>query len=114
VIHYYGFILTGSWTSAPGSFLFSLRNHDDLDPFKAQLKNEGNVMAIYRDSGYGPCFGFDFCIVNNAGKTAYSYTNFGWMFQPPPGYILQHPNTQSLLAGSYHFTPAEVEVLFIN
>ena len=113
MIHYYGFILTGSWTSAPGSFLFSLRNHDDLDPFKAQLKDEDHV-AIYRDGRSGPWFGFDFCIVNNAGTTAYSYTNLGWMFQPPPGYIFKHPNTQSLLAGSYHFKPTEVEVLFIN
>ena len=109
------FCLTAGWTSAPGSFLFSLRNHDDFSPFKAPLKYENNDKAIYRDSGFGPVFGDDDLVIgNNTGSHAVSYTDFGESFQPPPGYIHNNPKTQSLLAGSYYFTPAEIEVLHLN
>ena len=106
----------GEWTSAPGSFLFSLRNNDDLGPFKAPLKNENDRWAIYRYNSYGPCFGggFDLCIRNNARSYTYSYTNLGYSYQPPPGYTFGKPNTTSLLAGSYRFTPSEVEVFYLN
>ena len=105
--------LEDNWISAPGSFLFSLRNNDDLSPFKAPLKDENDVTAIYRSVAYGPNFGFDLEIVNNAGLNGYSKTDFGDTFQLPPGYIYDTPKTQSLLAGSYKFTPAEVEVLYL-
>ena len=95
--------------------MFSLRNHDDLSPFKAPLKDENNDKAIYRDSGFGPVFGDDDLVVgNNIGSHAVSFTDFGESFQPPPGYIRNNPKTQSLLAGSHYFTPAEIEVLHLN
>ena len=112
--HYYGFVLTGNWTSAPGSFLFSLRNHGNLEPFKSLLQNENDVTVIYRNSGSGPNFGYDLDVADNAGTSAYSSTDLGDTFQPPPGYTFNHTKTQSLLAGSYYFTPAEVEVLYLN
>ena len=31
-------VFTVGWATAPGSFLFSLRNNDDLPPFKSPLK----------------------------------------------------------------------------
>ena len=110
------FVWIGYWSSAPGSFLFSLRNNDDLDPFKAALKNENDGNAIYRRDSYGPRFGagHDLYIDNNAGSTTSSYTDLGRTYQPPPGYTYGQPNTRSLLAGSYYFTPSEVEVLYLN
>ena len=103
-------------TSAPGSFLFSLRNNDDLAPFKAPLRDENDVWAIYRRSGYGPAFGggYDLHIANDAGSNTDSYTHFGASYQPPPGYNLGESNTRPLLPGSYKFTPSQIEVLYLN
>ena len=107
------FFIDHSWTSAPGSFLFSLRNHDDLKPFKAPLKKD-DIAAIYRARENGPDFGFDFFICNNAASILYSSTDFGKAFQLPSGYTYNQTNTKALLAGSYYFSPAEVEVLYIK
>ena len=108
------FILTDGWSSAPGSFLFSLRNNDDLPPFKAPLKDENDGYAIWRHRGYGPLFGagHDLYIVSNAKSSTYS--RLGRTYQAPPGYTHGQANTNSLLAGSYTFTPSEVEVLYLN
>ena len=102
------------WTSAPGSFLFSLRNNDDLGPFKTPLKNENTRQAIYRYNSWGPRFGDDLHIHSNGGLNTYSWAYPGRTFQPPPGYTTGEHNTNSLLAGSLHFTPSEVEVLYLN
>ena len=108
------FVWIGDYTSAPGSFLFSLRNNDDLPPFKAPMRNQHDGRAIYRDDSYGPCFGGDdLTIANNAGSTTYSYTSLGYTYQPPPGYTYGQRNTRYLLAGSLSFTPS-VEVLYLN
>ena len=103
-----------NWISAPGSFLFSLRNHDNLPPFKAPLKDEHDVAVIYRDVSWGPSFAYDLEIVDNAGSNDYSSTDLGDTFQPPPGYIFNTHQTQSLLAGNYYFTPSEIEVLYLD
>ncbi len=99
---------------APGSFLFSLRNNDDLPPFKAPLLDENSVLVIFRHSEFGPVLGLDFVIDDNAGSNDYSSTDFGESFRPPPGYIFNDTATQSLLAGSLYFTPAEIEVLYFT
>ena len=96
--------------------MFSLRNNDDLAPFKAPLRDENDVWAIFRYSGYGPTFGdgFDLYIANNAGSNTDSYTGFGYSYQPPPGYNRDESNTSSLLPGSFYFTPSQIEVLYLN
>ena len=102
-------VLTGGYIAAPGSFLFSLRNNDDLPPFKAPLKSENAQNAIYRASGYGPTFGtgHDLRISSN------SFTNFGHSYQLPSGYVHGGSKTHSLLAGSYNFKHPQVEVLYL-
>jgi hypothetical protein len=107
---------TDGYTSAPGSFLFSLRNNDDLAPVKAPLRDENEVWAIYRGSGFGPTFGggHDLYIDGNAGSNTDSYTRFGRAYQPPPGYNFGESNTRSLLPGSFYFTPSQIEVLYLN
>jgi hypothetical protein len=108
--------LTVGWTSAPGSFIFSLRNNDDLAPFKAPLRDENDVRAIFRYSGDGPIFGggYDLRIDDNAGSNTWSETVFGYTYQPPPGYTFGKTNTSSLLPGSEYFTPSQTEVLYFN
>ena len=99
----------------PSSFLFSLRNSDNLSPFKSPINDHsGTVHAIRPAPGSGPIFGrgHDVYIADNAGLNDKSYTNFGYAYKLPPGYTVGQHNTRSLLAGSYHFTPSEVEVLY--
>jgi hypothetical protein len=95
--------------------LFSLRNNDDLAPFKAPLRDEIDRLAISRYSGLGPTFGRgpDMHIADNAGSTTRSFTYFGDTYQPPPGYTFGETNTNSLLAGSFNFSPSETEALYI-
>ena len=68
--------------------------------------------AIYRYSGFGPTFGagFDIYIANNANSNTNSYTNFGVSFSVPSEVQDKH----TILAGTYKFTPDEVEVFFLG
>ena len=68
--------------------------------------------AIYKYSSYGPTFGngLDIYIANNANSNTNSYTYFGYSYSVPSG--LQDRKT--LLAGTYHFTPDEVEVFYLD
>jgi hypothetical protein len=63
----------------------------------------------------GQVFGKDdLVLANNAGSNTRSYTRFGYTYQAPPGYSSDQPNTDSLLAGSFFFTPSEIETLYLN
>ena len=68
--------------------------------------------AIYRGSSYGPTFGggYDIHIANNANSNTDSYTYFGHSYSVPSG--VQGQNT--ILAGTYKFTPGEVEVFYLG
>jgi hypothetical protein len=96
--------------------MYSLRNNDDLAPFKAPLRDENDVTAIWRYNYHGPTFGagHDLYIYDNAGSNTDSYTYFGSTYQLPPGYNLGESNTLSLLPGSYRFSPSQIEVLYLN
>ena len=99
------------WKQSDVSFLFSLKNKDNVPPFKAPVY-KNHQRAIYSCPSYGPNFGGDLHISNNSHTNRQSGTNFGNIYQPPGGYVYDTPQTQSLLAGSYKFTPAEIEVFF--
>jgi hypothetical protein len=76
-------------------------------------------VGTFHYSGLGPTFGKgrDLSIANDATSNAVSYTKFGYSYQPPSGYTTYQSNQTSalsLLAGSYHFTPSEIEVLFLK
>ncbi len=112
----YLYVITGNnvCKQAPGSFIFSLRNKENLGPFKAPLRNQNDGCAIYAYSyySYGPTFGsgHGIAIYSNAASNMYSYTNFGQSnYQPPSG--VSNPNT--ILAGTYTFSPFEVEVFHL-
>ena len=68
--------------------------------------------AIYWRSSYGPTFGggHDIYIANNANSNTNSYTNFGRSYSLPSG--VQDRTT--ILAGTYKFTPDEVDVFYLG
>lgn len=69
---------------------------------------------MYGNSNYGPTFGggHDIYIANNAGSNANSYNNLGHTYVQVAGYKYQAGNTKNLLAGTYTYTPQEVEVFY--
>ena len=89
------------------SFLFSLRNNENLAPFIANVRPGNEQHAIFCHSGYGPSFGggHDVHIADNANGNRQSYSNF-WSYQVPPG----TRTSNALLAGSRNFTPTDIEV----
>ena len=101
--------------SSVNAFLFSLKNKDNLKPFQAPLYPSSHN-ALNHNSAYGPTFGYghDLCISNNANSNNNSNTNFGSTYQLPPGYTFNAANTNALLAGTYYFTPSEVEVFYLQ
>lgn len=95
--------------------MFSLRNRDNLKPFKSPVyRNSHN--AIYQNPGYGPTFGggHDLYIRDNAHSSSGSYSNFGHTYQPPSGYAYNTAKVKALLAGNYNFLPTEVEVFYLR
>jgi hypothetical protein len=56
------------WKAGGGSFLFSIRNNDNLSPFKSSLKVADSGDAINTLYHYGPTFGggHDLKIASNA------------------------------------------------
>ena len=67
--------------------------------------------AIASCSNYGPIFGggADILIANNAAYSSSSYSSFS-TYSPPSGY--NSSGSSSFLAGSYFFTPDEIETFF--
>ena len=105
-------------SAAPGSFLFSLRNNDDLPPFNLPLIDPVSLNAVFRHNNSGPRFGVgpDITIADGTlfVNTTSNVVNLGYSYQAPPGYTNGESNTQSLLAGSLFFTPVEVEMLLLK
>ena len=68
--------------------------------------------AIYKYSSYGPTFGngHDINIKNNANSNTNSYTYFGYDYSLPSGV----QDWKTILAGTYKFTPDEVEVFYLG
>ncbi len=100
----------GEYKRSEDSFLFSLLNKENIPPFKCQIYNHQKGNAIRCFSGMGATFGADLLISFNANKNQNSSSNLGVTYQPPPGYQHGTPQTKALLAGSYNFTPTEIEV----
>ena len=67
-------------------------------------------MAIYRGSWYGPWFGHDIIIFNNANSNSVSRAGLGWAYPAPAA--VQDPDT--ILAGTLRFSPDEVEVFYLD
>ena len=83
-----------------------------MQPFKCPIINGKNGKAMYCSPSYGATFGggHDLYIVNNTNQS--SHGDLGNTYQPPAGYQHGTSETQSLFAGSYYFTPTEIEAFY--
>jgi hypothetical protein len=93
------------------SFIFSLSNNDSLPPFRSFLQK--NKVAIYQENISGAIFGLgckdsgrDLSISRNP------FSDLGHSYTLPRGYTVGSQKARSLLAGSFHFNPTEVEVFY--
>ncbi|XP_067017564.1 uncharacterized protein [Acropora muricata] len=102
-----------SSASSSKSFIYSLYNINGFSPVKLQIKSGRQSYAIYRCSSYGPAFGGggDLDISNNAVSNRDSYTSCGHTYHLPPGYSSSRSSCR-FYAGSYKFTPTDVEVFY--
>ena len=95
------------------AFLFSLVNKPGLAPVKLPAyRYYGN--ALYDCSSYGPTFGggHDMHIAGYASSNTNSYTYLGYTYSLPSGYSYRSTSTKTFLAGTYTFTPDEVETFY--
>ncbi|XP_028392261.1 E3 ubiquitin-protein ligase TRIM33-like isoform X2 [Dendronephthya gigantea] len=88
---------------------------ENMRPFKCPIKEGRNDKAIRCHPYSGAVFGGsgdgrDLFISSNASTNKYSMSNLGDTYQAPPGFKPGVQQTNALLAGSYEFTPSEIEV----
>ena len=99
---------SGGWGFTRKAFIFSISNKEELDPFVSEVRSPGD--AIYRGSWYGPVFGQDIYIANNANSNSNSYADLNYDYPAPSA--VQDPDT--ILAGTSLFSPDEVEVFYLD
>ena len=90
------------------AFIFSISNKEELDPFVSEVR--WPERAIYRWSGFGPLFGYDIYIANNANSNSDSYARLDWSY-PAPAAV---QDKYTILAGTEYFSPDEVEVFYLD
>ena len=92
------------------SFIFSLVDKEGLAPFKSMVKHARSSNAIYCGPSYGPMFGSgDILIADYASQNTHSYTYFGLYYSLPNGVT----DRLTILAGTFTFSPDEVEVFYL-
>ena len=103
---------SGGYATTDNAFIFSLRNKEGLGPFKSMVMESVASVAIFRGSSYGPTFGggHDIYIADNANSNTDSNTGFGNAYTVPSGVQDGH----TILAGTYSFSPDEVEVFYLS
>ena len=99
------------------AYLFSLVNKPGWGPVR--LNQTGSYSyyrsrSVYGCSSYGPTFGggHDIYISSYASYSSWSSSNLGHTYSPPSGYYYWSNFAQTFLAGSYRFTPDEIEVFY--
>ena len=106
----------GSYQYDSKAFLFSLVNKPGWAPVK--LPQTGKYASYFRSIGsenyYGPIFGAgsDIFISSYASSNSLSYSDLGFTYSPPSGYSYGSTFAQTFLAGTYKFTPDEVEAFY--
>lgn len=92
--------------------MFSLKNKDNLPPFKALVKNPNK--AIFADVNSGPNFGNfgNMPDLHISTKKCYSYFGYTYMYNRPERYRQRVNVCDTLLAGASEFTPSEIEVFY--
>ena len=100
------------------AFLFSLVNKPGWAPVKlpqtGRYSSNREYSVRFRFRSYGPTFGggFDIYISNSASSNSNSYSNLGHTYSPPSGHSYGSTFAKTFLAGTYNFTPDEVETFY--
>ena len=99
------------------AFLFSLVNKPGWAPVKLPQTgrySSNRAYSVRFRPPYGPTFGggHDIYISNSASSNSNSYSNLGHTYSPPSGYSYGSTFAQTFLAGTYNFTPDEVETFY--
>ena len=108
---------SSGWKYDSKTFLFSLVNKPGWAPVKlprTRRYSSRRANSIYCRSSYGPTFGgaHDICIHNYASSNSKSYGDLGYTYSPPSGYSYGSTFAETFLAGTYYFTPDEVETFY--
>ena len=90
------------------AFIFSISNKEELDPFVSEVRRPDR--AIYRWPLFGPRFGWDVYIDDDANSNSNSAAGLGWYY-PAPAAV---QNRGTILAGTKYFSPDEVEVFYLD
>ena len=111
ILHTFGFSESnGGWTATSEAFIFSLNNNEGLELFVSKVNKEYSRFAIMRWSYYGPRFGSNVFIRDNANSNSNSRAGLDTPYSVPPA--VQDSNT--VLAGTWYFSPDEVEVFYLD
>ena len=98
------------------AFMFSLKNKDNLPPFRSSVLDWERAGKC--NEGLGPLFGrggytegHDLFISRHP-STENCYSDFGREYKLPDGYVKGTEKARRLLAGKFYFTPSEIEVFY--
>ena len=99
------------------AFLFSLVNKPGWAPVKLPQTGKysfSRAHSVRFGSSYGPTFGggHDIHILNSGSSSGNSHSNLGYTYGPPSGYSYSSTFAKTFLAGTYSFTPDEVETFY--
>ena len=97
------------------AFLFSLVNKPGWAPVR--LPQTGKYSSRRQHSiedipSYGPAFGGGHDMSDFASSNRNSYSNLGYTYSPPSGYTYSGTFARTFLAGTYQFTPGEIETFY--
>ena len=118
LFHLYFLVGSGSgYRYDSNAFLFSLVNKPGWAPVR--LPQTGKYSSRRQHSiedipSYGPSFGggHDMYISDFASSNRNSYSNLGNTYSPPSGYSYGSTFVRTFLAGTYQFTPGEIETFY--
>ena len=109
---YYIFLSDGvHWVQSNNAFLFSLKNSDNQH-YKMTVNSPDKASYCYPT--YGPTFGggHDLYISDNCHVNTNSYSQLGYTYKLPTGYVAGTNQVQRLLAGTFTFKVDEYEVFY--
>ena len=101
----------GVYENTSKAFIFSLRNKEELGPFKSMVTEPSK--AIFNQKYVGPTFGRDDIRIDryrSGVKSSSGYTHFGRSYSVPE----RVNNSKTVLAGTHDFEPDEVEVFYLD
>ena len=104
---------SNGWSSAPGSFLFSLNKQTK------HIIDKNEKIAIRGNAEYGPSFGGSDLILSYKGSDIFdptrpNWSDLGFTYSLPDGVLFESDAAQSYLAGSYRFKVDEYEVFGVK